>query len=82
MTTNKIPFAALWRVIDYLQEDELRHYCDGLCASDDSGHVYETVIELLEWLATTPKQAGRAREYLEYARTEIAAAKEQAEEAA
>jgi hypothetical protein len=52
---KSIPIEALVEVLGYMHNEELNHYRDHLLDDDceDEDHIYDHVLTLLRWIATT-----------------------------
>ena len=75
MTNKHIPYPAIWGVIKYMHDDELRHFCECLLDGDADDHIYRHVLALVKWLAMVPVQSTLALSYLDEALARIEEAK-------
>jgi hypothetical protein len=76
----KPPFGALWGIVNYLDHDECRDYCDMISNGyGDHHHIYCDVLHILRWMSKCPDASPEdAQECLDRANTEIREARAEA----
>ena len=55
LTANHDTLTAIRTLIDYLRDDERRHYLEQLEQGEGEGHVYLAIAEVDRWLSSQPQ---------------------------
>jgi hypothetical protein len=83
---SKPPFDDIWAVVEYLNNEELRHYCDDLLIVREGvsdNHVYHHVHQIIRWMSQCPDACPKdAQELLAEVDGQIAEARAEARAAA